>query len=66
MIHLTEIIWSEIQVKRRKPLITGSFYRSKEDTQGYRIDELSSSITNLSSKINTHQVMVNGDFNIQY
>ena len=59
-----EVIWTEVQVKGRKPIIIGTFYRTKEDTQGQRVDELSSSIASLGNKINTHHILVNGDFNL--
>ena len=59
-----ELVWSEIQVRGRKPLIIGTFYRTQEDDKGQHVDELSSAITRLGDKINTHHIMVNGDFNL--
>ena len=59
-----DVFWTEVQVKGRKPIIIGTFYRTKEDTQGQRVDELPSSIASLGNKINTHHILVNGDFNL--
>ena len=59
-----ELVWTEIQVKDRKPLIVGTFYRTKEDNEGHRVDELSSAVSRMGDKINTHHIIVTGDFNL--
>ena len=59
-----ELVWTEIQVKERKPLIVGTFYRTKEDNEGHRVDELSSAVSRMGDKINTHHIIVTGDFNL--
>ncbi len=58
-----EVIWTETKIHGSKPLIVGTYYRSN-DNQGYRIDQLDQSIAKLGNKINTHNVILTGDFNV--
>ena len=58
-----EIIWTETQINGRKPLLIGTYYRA-DDQQGDMIDQLDLSISKLGDKINTHDVILVGDFNL--
>ena len=41
-----------------------SFYRTPHDSQGTQIEELDLSLSKLGNKINTHNVIITGDFNL--
>ncbi len=60
----SEVLWTEIQLKNQKSLITGVFYRTSEDKTGVRIDELENSILKIGKDINKNNVLIVGDFNL--
>ena len=47
-----------------KPIVIGTFYRTPHDSQGTQIEELDLSLSKLGNKINTHNVIITGDFNL--
>ncbi|KAK2174199.1 hypothetical protein NP493_818g02043 [Ridgeia piscesae] len=47
-----------------KPIIICTFYRAPHDSQGTQIEELDLSLSKLGNKINTHNVIITGDFNL--
>ena len=68
--HLTnlntnsESIWTETEIKGMKPIVMCTFYRTPHDSQGTQIEELDLSLSKLGNKINTHNVIITGDFNL--
>ena len=47
-----------------KPIVICTFYRPPHDSQGTQIEELDLSLSKLGNKINTHNVIISGDFNL--
>ena len=68
--HLTNLntysegIWTETEIKRMKPIVICTFYRTPHDSQGTQIEELDVSLSKFGNKINTHNVIITGDFNL--
>ena len=58
-----EILWTETRIKGCRPLLVGVFYRPPND-KGDAIDHLGESLTRLGEKINSHNVILTGDFNL--
>ena len=58
-----EILWTETNMKGCRPLIVGVFYRPPDD-DGDAIEKLGQSLAHLGDKINSHNVVLTGDFNI--
>ena len=58
-----EILWSETKVKGCRPMLIGAFYRPPKDN-GDTIEELGKSFANLGNKINSHNIILTGDFNL--
>ncbi|XP_030841013.1 uncharacterized protein LOC115923809 [Strongylocentrotus purpuratus] len=59
-----EILWTETKIKGCRPLLVGVFYRPPNDSNGEAIDHLAQSFTRLGNKINSHNVILTGDFNL--
>ncbi len=59
-----EVIWSELNLKQCKPLIIGSYYRTQEDKNGDKVDELNASILKLGDQTNSSNLLLLGDFNL--
>ena len=68
--HLTnlntnsESIWTETEIKGMKPIVICTFYRTPHDPQVTQIEEQELSLSKLGNKINTHNVIITGDFNL--
>ena len=52
-----------LRIKGCRPLLVGVFYRPPND-KGDAIDHLGESLTRLGEKINSHNVILTGDFNL--
>ena len=57
-----EILWTETNVKGCRPMLLCVYYRPPED-KGEAVDKLGQSLANLGNKINSHNVILTGDFN---
>ncbi len=60
----SESIWTETQITGMKPIIMCTLYRPPNDSHGTQIEELDLALSKLGNKINTHNVIITGDFNL--
>ena len=47
-----------------KPIVICTFYRTPRDSQGTQFEELDLSLSKLGNKINTHNVIITGKFDL--
>ena len=58
-----EILWSQLQIQGRKSILFGTYYNpnGRDKTS---LEELDISILNIGKKIDSHDIILGGDFNI--
>jgi hypothetical protein len=60
-----EILWNKIELKSRKPLYTGCYYR-QPDNNIDAVESLITSLTRLTHSNNLPNIILSGDFNMPY